>query len=66
MAQNLHVGGCQKHGPLLGPLKYKVLNYTKDPKRDHDLDNYPCGSSVVVSLVGAQGGSDPKIFRIFS
>ena len=41
----IHMGGCQNYGPLLGPLYY-VPYYIKDPKRDHSFDNYnhPCPS----------------------
>ena len=41
-----HVGGCQNDAPLLGPLKILVPYSTKDPKKDHNFDNYPCMSAA--------------------
>ena len=34
-----YMGGCQNYGPLFCPL-YEVD--TKDPKKDHNVDNHPC------------------------
>ena len=38
---NKYMGSCQNYGPLFESPKYKVPYYTKDPKRDHNVDNHP-------------------------
>ena len=40
------MGGCQNYGPLLGAPKYLVPYHTRDPKRDHNFNSYPCAKSV--------------------
>ena len=35
------IGWLSKLGSLFGCLKYQVPYYNKDPKRDHNFDNYP-------------------------
>ena len=33
------MGGCRNYGPPFGSPKYSVPYSTKDPKRDHSVDN---------------------------
>ena len=35
-----YYGGCQNHGPFLGPIIIRHL-VLRDPKRDHNFDNHP-------------------------
>ena len=44
------MGGCQNHGPVLGPLNTMVPYYAKHPRGDHQLDNHPY--SMTLSLRG--------------
>ena len=45
-APGLYVGNCQNYGPFLGPYDNTRPNTgpnLRDPKRDHNFDNPPCG-----------------------
>ena len=54
------MGGCQIYGPLFGSSKYSVPHYTKDPKRDHNFDNYPC--PALPQHLKKQEGQDESSF----
>ena len=38
-----NMGGCQNYGPLSGPLNIRCRIILKDPKIDHNFDNYSYG-----------------------
>ena len=45
------MGGCQNYGPLLGPLNMRCRIILKDPKRDHNFDNFSCKCYLVRLLL---------------
>ena len=54
------VGGCQKYGPLLGPLSTRCCIILRTPRGTHNFDSHSCHSSGSPWSAGrAPWSSDP-------
>ena len=40
-----YLGSCQNYGPFLGTLNNRCRIIKGTPKRDHNFDNHPFGTS---------------------